>query len=305
VLVGATATGKTAVAQALAREHGWAVLSADAMQVYRGMDLGTAKPCPREREGIMYGGLDLADPDAPFSAGDYLRAVRMDWPRLATTPAILVVGGSGLYVRALIEGLEAPASTPAIRAEAERLLKAEGIEALRRAVRERAPEIEVAIRDPLNPRRWVRAYERAAMGAPSFRRRIRADRPVVVGLRQNPHALADRIRRRAQAMFEEGLLEEAKALRQRWGSLSPTAEKAIGYREAFDVLDGRCTREEAIERIVVRTRQYAKRQMTWFRHQIAVDWVDVEHPPPDEVDLAAKVGARMERHGSATLYGIG
>lgn len=303
VLVGATATGKTAVAHCLARKHGWALLSADAMQVYRGMDIGTAKPDRRERIGLLYGGLDLVDPCAAFSVGDYLHAVRAEWARLATAPAVLVLGGSGLYVRALLEGLDTPASVPALRAEAEELLARGGIEALQRAIEERSSAIWAALRDPLNPRRLVRAYEQAVLGASSPRPRAPLRRAVLIGLRTDPGVLAERIRRRAIAMFDRGLLEEAEALRRRWDSLSETAEKAIGYREAFDVLDGRCSREEAIERVVLRTRQYAKRQMTWFRHQAVVEWIQTDESRTAD-EWAVIIRPSMEHHGRIALHGI-
>lgn len=300
-LVGPTAAGKTAVAHAIARARGWALLSVDACQVYRGLDIGTAKPTPAERAGIRYGGLDLTDPDRRFSAGDYLRAVSREWPRLAGAPAVLAVAGTGLYLRALLQGLDAPPSDPERRAEAEDLLARGGLAALQVAVRGASPALWAALRDPCNPRRLVRAYERAASAVPA----AAAPRPPprVVGLRLPPDELAQRIRARVAAMFAAGLLDEAAELRRRYPEISPTARAAIGYREAWNALDGRCTIAEARERIVLRTRQYAKRQMTWFRRQTAVEWVEAGGGR-NIGEIAEEVYAILERYGGNDAAGI-
>ena len=186
VLVGPTASGKTAAAHAIARARGWAVLSADAMQVYRGLDIGTAKPTAAERAGLIYGGLDYCDPDRAFSAGEYARAAAAEWPRLSAAPAVLAAGGSGLYVKALVEGLDAAPSEPELRAEAEALMARGGLAALQAAVRERAPDLWAALRDPANPRRLVRAYERARLGDRPRPAGPPPPRPRLIGLRVAP-----------------------------------------------------------------------------------------------------------------------
>ncbi len=300
-LVGPTASGKTAVAHTIARARGWAVLSVDALQVYRGLDIGVAKPAPAEREGIRYGGLDLVEPDRRFSAGDYVRAVARDWPRLAAAPAVLAVAGTGLYLRALLAGLDAPPGNPARRAEAEALLERGGVEALQEAVRRAAPAIWAALRDPRNPRRLVRAYERAFSGAPVSS--APRPRPRAVGLRVPTAELAERIRARVRAMYDRGLLEEAAELRRRYPEISATARAAIGYREAWDALDGRCTAAEAMERTIVRTRQYAKRQMTWFRHQMAVEWVEAGGGR-NLAEIAEEICDIVERYGGNVANGL-
>lgn len=303
VLAGPTASGKTAVAHAVARARGWAVLSVDALQVYRGLDIGTAKPSAAEREGLIYGGLDYCDPDQTFSAGAYLRAVAAEWPRLAAAPAVIAAGGAGLYFRALIQGLDAAPSHPELRREAEALLASGGVAALQAYVRDCAPALWAALRDPENPRRLLRAYERARLGDRPKGAEAAISRPTLVGLRLPPAELAQRIRARVLAMYDNGLLEEAAALRARFPALSATAMQAIGYREAFDVLDGRCSRAEAIERTIQRTRQYARRQMTWFRHQAVVDWVEAGGGRRLD-DIVAEVCEKWERHDRTPFHGL-
>ncbi len=274
-LVGPTASGKTAVAHALAGRLGLPVLSADAMLVYRGMDVGTAKPSARERKRYGYEGIDLADPDEPFSVGRYLEAVRAAVAR-AASPRWIVAGGTGLYVKGLAEGLDpSGAASRRARAAVRQQYEAGGLEALRAELERRAPGALAGLADRDNPRRVQRALERVLDGARAAPRARGAARPRLVGLERAPSDLRERIAGRVEAMFAGGLIEEAANLRRRYGELSPTARGAIGYREAAGVLDGRCTAVEAKERMVVRTRQLAKRQRTWFRHQADVAWVPV------------------------------
>lgn len=294
-LVGPTASGKTAIAHRLAERLGARILSADAMLVYRGMDIGTAKPTVAERRRFAYRGVDLADPDQRFSVGAYLAQVRV-------LPAgrWLVVGGTGLYVRGLIEGLDPlPAADAALRAEAEALLASGGVAALREWLAVIGPAHLAALADPRNPRRLARAYELARLGVPPPRATWSAAPSSVrlAGLAPDRAWLGDRIARRVAGMFASGLIDEARGLQARWGPrLSETARKAIGYEEAFAVLDGTTALAEAQARTVLRTRQYAKRQMTWFRHQAQVDWVIVGEAL-DENAVADAVAAVWERQG--------
>ncbi len=279
-IVGPTAVGKSAVAQWLAEKRRAAILSADAMLVYRGLDIGTAKPAPADRGGVPYWGLDLADPDQCFSVGNYIRQVVLALPAIGGRE-LIVAGGTGLYIKCLTQGLDdLPPADPAVRDRAAALLVAGGVAALRDELKRVNPAALAALADPDNPRRLVRALERAA--APELPPRKWRDAPPapVVGLRMAPEALRRRIERRAERMFAEGLPEEAAALRAKYPALSPTARQAIGYAEAFDLLDGRLTRDAAIRRTIQRTAQLAKRQMTWFRHQLQVLWVDVREDDP-------------------------
>ena len=301
-LVGPTGSGKSAVAQHLALKSRppRPVLAADSMTIYRGMDVGTAKPDAADRAAVPSFGFDLVDPDRPFSVGDWLAAVRAAAPAIAACGAPpIVVGGTGLYVKCLTEGLDGAPTDPVHRAAAEALLNAEGLEALQAAARALNPAEFAKLRDPENPRRVVRAYELLAAGQPLP---VAAERPKpkLAGLALPPDELRARIARRARQMFAYGLVEEVRALRAKYPALSDTARHAIGYEEAGLVLDGRIPEEEAIRRTALRTGQYAKRQMTWFRHQADVEWVDVG--PRDDVErLAGKVQRIWLARGPAAL----
>ena len=303
ILVGPTASGKSAVAQYLAQlsRPPRPILSADSMTVYRGMDVGTAKPDAAERAAVPSFGFDLADPDRTFSVGDYLAAMRAAAPAIAACRATpIVVGGTGLYVKCLTEGLDSAAvADPVHRAAAEALLQAEGLEALQAAVRALDPAQYGRLRDPENPRRVVRAYELLASGHPLPVAEERP-RPKVAGLFLPPDELRARIARRARQMFAYGLVEEVRALRAKFPALSETARHAIGYEEAGLVLDGTISEEEGIRRTALRTGQYAKRQMTWFRHQADVVWVEVD-PDHSTERIAGFVQKIWNSHGPASL----
>jgi tRNA dimethylallyltransferase len=295
MLVGPTAAGKTGVAHVLAERHRLRLISADAMMVYRGMDIGTAKPDREERERFDYAGLDLADPDQSFSAHDYLREVSAR----ATGGAWAVVGGTGLYVRALVKGLDAAAgSDTAWREEAETCLRDEGFAALQQRCRMRCPTIDEDLPegDRGNPRRWIRRVERAGAEVANTPALFPEQACRVVGIRRDKDDLQRRIERRVDTMFALGLVEEVTGLNERFEIFSPTAEKAIGYAEAMAMLKGEMTRDEARERIIIRTRQYAKRQMTWFRHQLDVCWIDAALDENDEA-LASRVESVWRPHG--------
>jgi len=300
LLVGATATGKTAVAQILAERLRSVVISADAMLVYRGMDIGTAKPTPQERGAVPYFGMDLVDPSEPFSAGAWLQSAKAVF-RASPTPPPLVVGGTGLYIRALLRGLDVPASDPEARKRWQALLDAEGVPGLQRALVARNPQTLKTVADPFNPRRLIRALERLDAGNDSADRGDACSAAsVIVGLRMPRPLLQRRIRARAERMFDLGLAEEIRSLRARFPVWSDTARAAIGYAEAAAWIDGRMSRADAVERTVVRTRQLAKRQETWFRHQARVVWVDTTG-----LESAAWIADRVtecwEAHGPAIV----
>jgi len=302
LLVGPTASGKTEVVHELARRAGAAILSADSMLVYRGMDIGTAKPNAAERAEFSYGGLDLADPDEAFSVGDWLSAARAFADRCATAGRpLLVAGGTGLYVRCLLLGLARElAPAPEHRAQAAAIAAAGGLPALQAWLRARAPARWAALADPANPRRVQRAVEQALAGLPEPPRgHALAILPPVVGLRRAPADLAERIARRTDDMFARGLPEEARRLREQFPGWTAAARRAIGYMEALDGLDGRMDPTAAPARTTLRTRQYAKRQMTFFRTQLRVDWV--EATGRTAADIADEVAARWKDYGSIRL----
>jgi len=300
VLAGPTASGKTGLGHRLARDLGLSVISADAMAVYRLLDVGTAKPTLAERKGLEVLGIDLAHPDQPFSVHDYLGAVQRQLGARRGTGPLVVVGGTGLYLTALLRGLgERPPPDPALRHRLQSILDDRGVAGLQAEAERMAPGLLSRLADPLNPRRVIRAVEQAALGiapVPATGQVL----PAVVALRRPREDLDRRIRERVDRMFDCGLLEEVKALRCEGIRLSATAAQAIGYAEAVAVLDGALAEPQAREQVVLRTRQLAKRQMTWLRHQVAARWLDVT-PGADEADLAAQVRRMWEEHGPARL----
>ena len=278
VIAGATATGKTALSLGLADAiPGAEIISADSRQVYRGMDVGTAKVSAADRGRAPHHGLDLVDPDHAFTAADYLQAAIDALHAIAARGGVaILVGGTGLYLRAVARGLalDETGHDPATRAELESRLVTEGLPSLVDELQRLAPTV-AANTDLDNPRRVARALERA---------RLHGDRPpppprgyparhVWIGLQVDPETHRGWIADRARAQFAHGLLEEAAALRERYGE-ALQAFSAVGYREAFGVLDGTLTKEEAIERTVARTHQLARRQRTWFRAEPDIKWLD-------------------------------
>ncbi len=267
LLAGPTASGKTDLAHLLAERHGLRLLSVDSMMVYRRMDIGTAKPTPSDILRFDYAGLDLAEADQPFSTGAWLRAVRT---QLDPRPT-LAVGGTGLYFRALLEGLaEETQELPAV----DDSLPVAELQARIRAI---DPDLLGRLSDPRNPRRLARTLSWLLAGlSPPTAWQTTPPLPLPV-LRRPTTELNDRILLRARLMFENGLPEEAQTLRHQFGDRLATASQAIGYREAFDLLDGHLSLSAAIERTATRTRQYAKRQRTWFRNQHHPLWIDLDH----------------------------
>ena len=305
-LVGCTASGKTAVAHAIARETGALVLSADSMLVYRGMDVGTAKPTAAERAGVDLRGADLADPDEPFSAGRWLESARGAVAEAdAAGKDLIVAGGTGLYVSALLRGIDTREADPVLRAELEDILSREGPDALRARAETLSPGSTARI-DAKNPRRLVRLVEILETDArPASRADARAPAlqiPSLVGLDFPPEDLNARIERRARAMFEGGLLDEVRALCERFpGFERSTAGAGIGYAEALAALRGEISVDEAVARTALRTRRLAKKQRTWWRHQARVKWV---RGPADEEDVARAardVQALWRKHGKVPL----
>jgi len=290
VLVGPTASGKSDVAHHIARQNGFGIISADAMMVYRGMDIGTAKPTREERDEIPYLGIDLTDPNQSFNVFDYLAAIEKDMTDAAQLQQPnIVVGGTGLYVRSLVVGLDDDqGANPEVRSEGENILATGGFAALKVWCLQHLPGIENELPpgDLQNPRRWIRAVERGSCH-PSGKKTLPPG-VCVVGLLRSRIDLENRIRRRVQRMYECGFIEEVAALRRDYVALSDTALKAIGYAEALSVLDGSCKPSEAMEQTVIRTRQYAKRQMTWFRNQLPTAWIDVK-----DTDDVASVANRV------------
>lgn len=276
LLAGATATGKSSVAQLLAERTGLPILSADSMLVYQGMDIGTAKPTPQERGEVPYFGIDLATPAQNFSAGLWAEAARSAIAQ-SDAPGFIVAGGTGLYFRALVSGFDFAPANPARREYWQGVFEREGIEELQNRLRALSPQAFDRLGgDVLNPRRVIRALEIAEAPKDEAQEVFApAAGSKVYVLRRDRAKLHRRIAQRVQIMFDTGLLEETSALKERYPVWSETASGAIGYAEALAVLEGRLGRERAQELIAVRTNQLAKRQETWFRHQTDSVFLDI------------------------------
>ncbi|MBM4436589.1 MAG: tRNA (adenosine(37)-N6)-dimethylallyltransferase MiaA [Actinobacteria bacterium] len=274
VIAGPTASGKTAVTLELAERAPIEVISADSRQVYRGLDVGTAKPTPAERTRVRHHGLDVVDPDETFSAKAFVALAVGAIADIRSRGRIpVVVGGTGFYIKALLarSPLGGVPPDPERRVALEQELAEGGTAALVARLRRLDPDALETI-DPRNPRRLMRAIEIAAAGRTRPPQGPAALPATILGIEAPPHELAERIAARAERMFAEGLLEEAPAMLAAGYPRSLPALSGIGYAEAIAYLDGRLTLAAAIRRTVERTRQFARRQRTWFRHQLPVNW---------------------------------
>lgn len=277
-IVGPTAAGKTRVAIDLARETGAEIVSVDSMLLYRGLDIGTAKPTVAERAGVAHHMIDVAEPDDPY---DVQRYATLGAGAIAEIHgrgrAVILAGGTGLYLRALLHGLApAPGASPELRAELRALAEREGRAAVhaRLAVVDPAAAARIAPNDMV---RMERALEAAAQGTPlstlqaEHRFGERRYDALIVALDVPGPELAARIEARTRRMFEAGFVEEVRELLARYG---PTlrALGAVGYRQVSAMLQGNLSHSEAMQEVSRATRRYAKRQRTWFRSEAGVEW---------------------------------
>jgi tRNA dimethylallyltransferase len=284
VLLGPTASGKSEVAMAAATAVAHVeIVVVDAMQVYRGMDIGTAKPSAADRAAVVHHCLDLAGPDEEMSVTEYRRAYDAALDGIAARPPAraLLVAGTGLYLTAAIDRLDLPGAWPDVRAALDR---EPDTVALYDRLKSLDPDAADKI-DPANRRRILRALEvTIASGQPfsSFGPGVAAFPPTNVvqfGIRWARDDLAERIEQRVQAMMAAGLLDEVARLSTH--GLSPTAGQALGYKELIEHLDGRLGLDEAVAAIVSRTRRFAARQDRWFRRDPRVRWIDVDATAAD------------------------
>ncbi|NEK57183.1 tRNA (adenosine(37)-N6)-dimethylallyltransferase MiaA [Geodermatophilus sabuli] len=292
-LVGPTATGKTALAVALAARLGGEVVNADSMQLYRGMDIGTAKPDAAERAGVPHHLLDLWHVRQAASVAEYRSEARRVIDRLRSAGTVpLLVGGSGLYVRAVLDELDFPGTDPVVRARLEAELAELGSLPLHARLRERDPAAADAVL-PSNGRRIVRALEVVEITGGPFRASLPEPRPhypaVVVGLDREPAELDARVATRVSRMWAAGLVAEVQALAADGLREGPTASRALGYAQVLAQLDGDLTADEARERTVTATRRFVRRQRSWFRRDPATTWLDAGRS--DLVDAAAALVA--------------
>ena len=282
-VVGPTASGKTALAIALAKELGGEIVSADSMQIYRGMDIATAKPTPEEMAEVPHHLIGFWPPEKPFSVAQYAVLAREkidDILRRGRVPVLC--GGTGLYIKAIVDHIQYEEETgedAALRERLRRQAQDEGNLAVWRQLQAMDPKTAERIH-PNNLGRVIRAIEVMQVSGRSIREQEERSRQapcpyhvLQIGLRyRNRENLYERIGRRVDAMAEAGLPEEARAVRQQ--GLTATAAQAIGYKELYDWMDGTLPLEEALENLKRSTRRYAKRQLTWFGADARIRWIE-------------------------------
>lgn len=284
VILGPTAVGKSRVAVQVAKHFGTEVLTADSRQVYRGMDLGTDKPSADERQGVRHRLIDLADPDEAFNAGWYRRAALEEIERLYAGKQLpLVVGGTGLYIRALVHGLcPAPQADQNLRAELKKLSEEQGRDRLYAALAEVDPEAAARVH-PNDESKIIRALEvHRLTGVPmsaSHRQHGFHEAPfatLLIGLQRPKEELYRRIEERIDWQLAHGMVKETRSLLERGYSRHFGAMKGLGYRHVATQMAGEYDEAEMVRLFKRDTRRYAKRQMTWFRKEPGVHWVLIE-----------------------------
>ncbi|MCX7723159.1 MAG: tRNA (adenosine(37)-N6)-dimethylallyltransferase MiaA [Verrucomicrobiae bacterium] len=293
---GPTAVGKSDVALALAERLGGEIIAVDSMQVYRGLDIGTAKPSAAERARVPHHLIDVVELTESFDAARFVELARKAVAEIHARGRVpILCGGTGLYFKAFLAGLgEAPPPDPNLRAE----LEATPMPELLRELAARDPLMYAKI-DRNNPRRVIRAVEVIRLTGKPFSA-LRADwdsalqtAPTAVrffGLSRAASDLRARIEARVDAMFRAGLVEETRALLERGLAQNKTAMQAIGYRQVVEYLQGKRPLPETIRLVKIRTRQFAKRQMTWFKRQLRLEWLTLAPTDP-----AGEVAARLHK----------
>ncbi len=284
-IVGPTASGKSDVAQLLARDLGGEVVSADSMQIYRGMDIGTGK-LPLDQRIVAHHGLDLVDPGEPYSAALFQGYAREAFTEIASRgKRSILAGGTGLYVRAAVDAYDFPSGEQVCNPTRDKYnayAQERGSEALWQLLFERDPESARAIH-PNNVRRVVRAFELLEDEGTNYATQLKnlqsiaqAVPAVFFGMQVDPDLLKQRIYKRVDRMVETGLIEEVKGLLEQGFREGVTAPQAIGYKEIVAALEGQISMEQAIEDIKIATRRYAKRQRTWFRKDDRIRWINAD-----------------------------
>ncbi len=296
-LAGPTAVGKSAVALALAEKIGGEIISVDSMQVYRGLDIGTAKPSAQDRKHVPHHLIDVVSLNESFDAAQFVRLAEVAVREIqARGRRPIFCGGTGFYFKAYLDGLgNVPPRDPALRVELEAAPLPQLLEELERL----DPAAYHAI-DRQNPRRVIRAVEVVRLtGKPYSAQRASgkgAGKPKanLFGILRPMGELTERIHRRVDEMFQQGLIAETERLLEHGLAQNPTAMQALGYRQVVEHLRGEHDLKATVELVKIRTRQFAKRQLTWFRRQMNVHWITLsdDTPAPDWNVLVEKPEAR-------------
>ncbi|WP_059170202.1 tRNA (adenosine(37)-N6)-dimethylallyltransferase MiaA [Bacillus sp. FJAT-27445] len=284
VIVGPTAVGKTKLGVEMAKHYNGEVISGDSMQIYRGMDIGTAKVTEAETEGIPHHLIDIKDPEESFSVAEFKTIVREKIAEIASRGKLpIVVGGTGLYIQSVLydyQFSEAPADE-AFRAMLEEKANEEGNEAVHRELAALDPAAAEQLH-PNNVRRVIRAIEIIKSTGMSLAENQKSSQPellykaAIIGLTMDRDKLYQRINRRVDIMVEQGLIEEVEELYKQ-GLRDCQSIQAIGYKELYSYFEGNKTLEESVDLLKQNSRRYAKRQLTWFRNKMDVEWYDMSN----------------------------
>ncbi|OWR32831.1 tRNA (adenosine(37)-N6)-dimethylallyltransferase MiaA [Saccharibacillus sp. O23] len=306
VLIGPTAVGKTRLSIELAQAFSCEIISGDSMQVYRGMDIGTAKITEPEMQGVPHHLIDIHEPDEPFSVSEFQERCDALIPEIASRGRLpFIVGGTGLYVESLCYRYEFAESgaDEDFRREQALFAEKEGVEALHA----RLGEIDPASAQRLHPndtRRVIRALEIHHLTGETLSQQLARQKKTtpydlcLIGLTMDRQMLYNRIEERIDQMMEQGLIEEVEALRARGYTPDMVSMQGLGYKEIWPYLDGSATLEEAVYRLKRDTRHFAKRQLSWFRHMQDIRWVDVSEPENFSANYEKIHGIITGRFGS-------
>ena len=280
-IVGPTAVGKTALSLEIAEKFSAEIINADAMQIYKGMDIGTAKLPLSQRRGIVHHQIDVLDPSEEANVSQYQKQSReIINDLLSKNVQPILVGGSGLYVNSVLEDLEFPGTNLEVRAKYEEILDEKGVEALFQMLKEIDPKAAENIL-PNNARKIVRALEVNEITGKAFNAKLPEPSPIFSDVRialDMPRDLLDkRIIDRVHQMFEDGLVDEVKSLEKNL-RLGRTAFRALGYSQVLSLLSGEISEDEAITLTINATKKFARRQLSWFRRDPLIHWLDATSP---------------------------
>ena len=280
-IVGPTAVGKTALSLEIAEKFSAEIINADAMQIYKGMDIGTAKLPLSQRRGIVHHQIDVLDPSEEANVSQYQKQSReIINDLLSKNVQPVLVGGSGLYVNSVLEDLEFPGTNLEVRAKYEEILDEKGVEALFQMLKEIDPKAAEKIL-PNNARKIVRALEVNEITGKAFNAKLPEPSPIFSDVRialDMPRDLLDqRIIDRVHQMFEDGFVDEVKSLEKNL-RLGKTAFRALGYSQVLSLLSGEISEDEAITLTINATKKFARRQLSWFRRDPLIHWLDATSP---------------------------
>ena len=279
IICGPTATGKSDLALEVARKYNGEIINADSMQLYKGMDIGTAKLTVAERQGIPHHLLDILDVSQDASVASYQGLARAAVDQLrADGKAAVIVGGTGLYIKAIIDEMNFPETDPALRKKLEDEAELLGTAELYSRLRILDPEAADVI-EPANTRRIIRALEVIEVTGKPYSANLPSDTSLRypdalhIGLSMERSSLAPRIEARVHRMFDQGLVDEVKTLITQGLLFGATAQRAIGYAQVISMINGDISEAQAIEETIVATRQYVRRQETWFKRDQRIQWI--------------------------------